>query len=158
MVTPAKFLLALLAGGAMLALLVGYVILRDDMVREKSTVSSPDGAEPVAASSAEDEPDTGEARLSGPTDCVRGPFRVRVSGSEISSVTFFVDGRQRRMVRADGDGGEFALRVDPREQSDRVHRVRADARFESATATRPESMRLTYQRCPQTASAVRFAG
>lgn len=47
-----------------------------------------------------------------------------------------------------------SLRIDPREQSQRVHRVRADARFGGASSL--EAMSLIYQRCPQTAPVVRF--
>lgn len=162
MVTPGKFLMAVVAGGLMLALLIGYLILRDDMILDETPISRPDGDRRTAAT-AEDEPALDEdapaarqARLEGPTDCVDGPFRVRVSGDDISEVTFFVDGRKRRTVEAGGERGEFSLRIDPREQSQRVHRVRADARFSGAGASSLETTSLIYQRCPQTAPVVRF--
>ena len=158
MVTSGKLVMAVVAGGLMLALLIGYLILRDDMILDETPISTADGDRRTAATAEdepaldEDDPAVRQARLEGPTDCVDGPFRVRVSGEDISDVTFFVDGRRRRTV----EGGEFSLRIDPREQSRRVHRVRADARFSGAGASSPETMSLIYQRCPQNAPVVRF--
>lgn len=153
--TPGKFVLALLAGLAMLGLLIGYLILRDDMVRDETPISTQDdGRAPTPSPTASEPVTTADARLSGPTDCVRGPFRVRVRGSEISEVTFFVDGNRRRTVEAEG-GDEASLRIDPREQSDRLHRVRADVRFSDDSAA-ADTMSLVYQRCPQNDPAVRF--
>jgi hypothetical protein len=150
MVTPAKFALALVAGVAMLGLLALYVILRDDIVREDTAISTADGrsaTRPVAV------PD---ARLSGPTDCVTGPFRVRVSGSEVTRVSFAVDGERRQTVDADASG-QASMRIDPRGKSTRVHRVTADARFRDSDI-RPETMTLIYQRRDRTAANIRFAG
>lgn len=150
--------MAVVAGVLMLALLIGYLILRDDMILDETPISTAGGDRRTAATAEdepaldEDDPADRQARLEGPTDCVDGPFRVRVSGEEISDVTFFVDGRKRRTVQ----DGEFSLRIDPREQSRRVHRVRADARFSGAGASSLETMSLIYQRCPQTAPVVRF--
>jgi len=132
------------------------------MIRDETPISTGDGDRRTAATTEDepaldnDEPAARQARLAGPTDCVDGPFRVRVSGEEISDVTFFVDGRKRRTVESGGERGDFTLRIDPREQSRRVHRVRADARFSGTGAASLETMSLIYQRCPQTAPVVRF--
>lgn len=164
MMTPAKFTMALVAGLAMLGLLGAYLLLRDDNIRTETPISTADEGGRTAAAQPEEEPavpgaGAADARLSGPTDCVKGPFRVRVEGSEISRVSFFVDGKRRRTAEASGPGeGEFSMRIDPREQSERVHRVRADAEFTENSGAGPETMSLIYQRCPRTAATVRFTG
>jgi hypothetical protein len=98
------------------------------------------------------------ARLSGPRRCVSGPFRARVSGRRIAQVTFFVDGRRRRTVKATEGRTVFSLRVDPRGQDFEAHRITAKVRFTAGSGAQARTLRLVYQRCSKGAVRPRFTG
>ncbi len=107
---------------------------------------SPLGSDTTATATTE------TARLRGPGR-PSGPFTMTVTGRGISSVTYHVDGRRVRTVRS--RDGRFSLRIDPRTQSARVHRVRARVRFESGGST---TLRTTYRVRVDTPPLPRFAG
>lgn len=120
---------------------------------------SPGGAPPPSAAL----PGTaavlaGKARLRGPSGAVRGPFTVSVTGRAILSVTFYVDGRRRGTVHAKRGRTRFTLRIDPRRQSRRVHRVTARVRFKRASRTAATTRRMTYRRQSTSPRAPRFTG
>ena len=100
------------------------------------------------------------APLSGPRAhrCVRGPFRARVSGRKIAQVTFFVDGKRRRTVKATRGRTVFSLRLNPLAQSLRVHRITAKIRFTPRSGAKARRLRLVYQRCSTAAVRPRFTG
>jgi hypothetical protein len=98
------------------------------------------------------------ARLRGPRNCVDGSFTATVTGRRISQVTFFVDGKRRRVVKAKPGRTLFSLRVDSAAQSLAVHRVSARVRFTTASRARARTLRLVYQRCSNVAVRPRFAG
>ena len=87
------------------------------------------------------------ARLSGPRRCVGAPFRARVSGREITRVTFFVDAKRRQTVKATGGQTVFSLRVNPLGQNFGVHRITAKVRFTAASGAKGRTLGLVYQRC-----------
>jgi hypothetical protein len=101
---------------------------------------------------------SGTAVLSGPRRPVRRPFTVAVRGRAISSVTFYVDGRRRSTVRARPGRTRFAITIDPRRQSHRVHRVTARVTFTPASRTRRTTLRLTYRRPSVAPRPPRFTG
>jgi len=148
----------------MLAILLLYWIYRDDGVREPSatavstaTDDGARGATGTATGAAVGAP--ASARMSAPTDCVRGPFRIRVTGEEIESVTFRVDGRQQRdAVDASADRTEFALRIDPQQQSSELHRVTANVRYTEDSDLSTDTLSAMYLRCPERQPVVRFTG
>lgn len=157
--TPTKFLLALVAGGTMLAILVLYLIYRDDGVRETSTTpasTADDGRGGATGPAAAGAPRA--ARMSAPSDCVRRPFRIRVTGEEIESVTFLVDGRRREAVDANADRTQFTARIDPRGQSSDLHRVTANVRYTDESDVSTDTLSAVYLRCPERQPAVRFTG
>jgi ice-binding like protein len=97
-------------------------------------------------------------RLTGPGRYVRGPFRVRVRGREIAQVTFYVDGKRRRTVKAKRGRTVFSLHVNPLAQSFRVHRITAKIRFTAASGAKARTLRLVYQRRSTAAVSPRFTG
>ena len=111
-------------------------------VVEPFTSGTPLGADTATASPEE------TARIRG-RHRPDGPFTITVSGRGISSVAYYVDGRRVR------GGRRFSIRIDPRLQSGRVHRVRARVRFESGATT---TLRTAYQRRPAAPRAPSFAG
>jgi hypothetical protein len=98
------------------------------------------------------------ARLSGPRRCVSGPFRARVTGRQIAQVTFFVDAKRRRTVKATGGRTVFSLRVNPRGQSFGVHRITVKVSFTADSGANARTLRLVYQRCSKAAVRPRFTG
>jgi hypothetical protein len=101
---------------------------------------------------------SGTARLRGPSGCARRPFEARVSGRQISRVTFWLDGRRAERVVAKGGQTAFALRVDPRKVAKGVHRVRARVVFEAESRTAPRTLRLSFQRCARQVVTPQFTG
>ena len=100
----------------------------------------------------------GTARISGPNGPVSGPFVVSVTGRAIKSVVFSVDGRRIMTVNARTGRRKFKLRIDPRRQSRRVHRVTARVTFAASSRTPRSRLGLTYRRTGAPASPPRFPG
>ena len=100
----------------------------------------------------------GTARISGPSGPVGGPFDVTVTGRAIAEVTFFVDGKRIKTVRAAPGRRKFTVRVNPRRQSRGVHRVTARVRFTPRSRTRITTRRVTYRRPGPAPRAPRFTG
>jgi len=115
---------------------------------------TPSGTSPSASPSA----GRATARLSGPSACVGAAFVTRVRGRRIAQVAFFVDGRSRRTVRAIPGRTVFSLRVDPGEQSRRVHRITARVRFTVRSGARTRTLRFAYRRCAAADAKPRFTG
>ncbi len=101
---------------------------------------------------------SGTARISGPSGRVNGPFTVTVTGRAIKNVVFYVDGRRVKAVRAKSGRRKFTLKIDPRQQSRRVHRVTATVTFTSASRTPRTKLRLTYRRVSAVPRPPRFTG
>ena len=124
--------------------------------------TSTDTTEPSAGTPTDElTPETpvvaGRARLRGPTGPVTGPFRVRVTGRAIRKVAFFLDGKRVRVVRARPGQRKFRLRINPRGQSYRTHRVVARVRFTPESRTSKTTRRYVYHR-KTSAPTPRFAG
>ena len=100
----------------------------------------------------------GSAALSGPTSPVSGPFDVAVTGNAIASVTFHVDGKRRATVNAKLGRKRFKVRIDPRRQSGRVHRVTARITFKPGSRSGMTTRRLVYRRATPGPRTPRFAG
>lgn len=101
---------------------------------------------------------SGVARISRPAGSPTRPFTVAVTGRRIQSVVFYIDGRRVKTVRARPGRTKFTVRIDPRRQSRRLHRVTARVTFTAASRTRRSTVRLTYRRPAAVARAPRFAG
>jgi hypothetical protein len=98
-------------------------------------------------------------QLTGPHGLVSGPFTVTVTGTSIESVTFYVDGRRRGIVRARPGRTRFTWRINPRRQTPRLHRVTVRVRFKTPGRGQTTTRRLTYRpRTPLAAAPPRFAG
>ncbi|MCA1683867.1 MAG: L,D-transpeptidase, partial [Actinobacteria bacterium] len=102
-------------------------------------------------------PSPGIANLSGPRGPVRNPFDVTVTGRAIRSVTFSLDARRIKTVRAKAGRKKFKVTINPRGQSRRVHRVTARITFSKASGSARTVRRLTYRTTAVT-HAPRFTG
>ena len=92
-----------------------------------------------------------------PARCVTQPFLARVTGAGIARVTFFLDGRGVKLMRARSGQRVFALRVRPERQDRGVHRISARVKFIAGSGRPARTLRLVYQRCGG-AGAPLFAG
>jgi hypothetical protein len=97
------------------------------------------------------------ARLRGPARCVHGLFRARVTGHGIAQVSYYVDGRLRRTIKAKAGQTVFALLTVPRARSFAIHRITAKVRFARA-GTKTRTLRMVYQRCSRATATPQFAG
>ena len=100
----------------------------------------------------------GSATLTGPSGRVREAFDVTVTGRAIQSVTFYLDGRRIRTVRAKAGRKKFKVTINPRGQSRRVHRVTARIRFSKESGSATTVRRMTYRTTTAVTHAPRFTG
>jgi hypothetical protein len=99
---------------------------------------------------------SGQARLRGPSGCVKQAFRARVTGRSIASVAFYVDGKL--VKRLTGERESYSIKVNPRRYGLGRHRVVARVTFVAASGTPARRLPLTFRRCAQGAVAPRFTG
>ncbi len=92
-------------------------------------------------------PIAGFARLHAPDGCVKRSFVAWVSGRQISSVGFAVDGRGRRMLANADRRGRYAIRIQPKKMRRGVHRIVARVSFTSSSTTKPKRLLRAFYRC-----------
>jgi hypothetical protein len=107
-------------------------------------LSSACAAEPIVVV------DPGRASAHGPAECIATSAPVYVTGREIRSVTFYMDGPRRRIGTVEhSDGkGRYLIHIAARELSSHVHRVEMVVVFEPRSKTKPKTMRVVVARCP----------
>ena len=99
---------------------------------------------------------SGRAQLLGPSGCVRQAFTARVTGREIVSVTFKVDGKV--VKRITGEKGVYKVKIRPARLGFGRHRVVARVRFTTESGTATRRLPLTFRRCARGAVQPRFTG
>jgi uncharacterized repeat protein (TIGR01451 family) len=98
----------------------------------------------------EPSPSAGAASVHGPRECVASKARIYVTGRQIKSVTFYMDGPRRKLrtvARADKKG-RYLINISARQLSARVHRVEVVVVFEPSSKTKPKRLRVVLERCP----------
>ena len=111
---------------------------------------------PPAGGELPEEVISGRAALRGPSGCVKQAFRARVSGREIASVTFFLDGK--RIKRLTGERSVYSVKIRPNSLQFGRHRVVARVQFTAESETASRRLPLTFRRCGRGAVAPRFTG
>jgi hypothetical protein len=135
----------------------GAVTLDTNTITKTSCAIAPSGSPVPSGTPAPADTAGASARLRGPRRCVDNAFRARVSGRQISRVTFFVDAKRRRTINATAGQTVFSLRINPARQNLGVHRITAKVRF-TDSAAKSRTLRLVYQRCSKAAVSPRFTG
>jgi hypothetical protein len=94
--------------------------------------------------------DPGRASAHGPEACIATTAPVYVTGREIRSVTFYMDGPRRRIgtVEHPDTKGRYLIHIAARELSSHVHRVEMVVVFDPRSKTKPKTMRVLVDRCP----------
>jgi uncharacterized repeat protein (TIGR01451 family) len=100
----------------------------------------------------------GTAKLTGPTGCVAKAFNARVRGSKIATVTFVLDGKVVKKVTNKANATLIQLRINPAKFKTGVHRLVVNVTFASGSATKPKTIRLSFQRCAKKLVQPRFTG
>ena len=79
---------------------------------------------------------------------------MRVSGQNISSVTYSLDGKKIKTAK----GNKTSVKVNLRHKKSGVHRVTAKVTYTSATAAKAQTKRFTVSRCARKAAKPKFTG
>lgn len=100
----------------------------------------------------------GLAAIRGRTGCEGNPFTVVVSGRQIQSVTFAMDGKVVRRLTRPNSASRYSLSVNPRKLRLGIHRVLARTIFRVQSATKAKTLRVTFSRCARRAASPAFTG
>jgi hypothetical protein len=96
------------------------------------------------------------ARLSAPTSCVSRRYTVKVSGSPVRSVRWYVNGHFVRTTRATKSGQRlFTTQFSP---GANLQRVQARVTFASGASPVTRSLQVTVRRCSPSAVRPQFTG
>jgi hypothetical protein len=112
---------------------------------------------PVAPALAGEDDDSGSATLHASQGCVSGDrAKPYVTGDNIDSVAFFLDGKHVKTVTQANANGRYAISLNCSHLSVGAHRARAVASFESGTSPATQTLRFQITRSRQ--GSPRFAG
>ena len=103
-------------------------------------------------------PTGGVANISsgGNTGCANKPFRVNVTGSQISRVVFTIDGDRIATLRRPNRDAKFSVLINPGKHKRGTHRVLARTTFSPSSGKSQQTMRVVFSRCAK--SAPKFTG
>ena len=93
-------------------------------------------------------PAHGAASAHGPRECVVGNARVYVTGRQIKSVTFYLDGPKVKTLKRPDKKGRYLININAGDLGFRMHRVRIVVVFVPSSKTRPKTMHIVVARCP----------
>jgi uncharacterized repeat protein (TIGR01451 family) len=90
----------------------------------------------------------GAAKLRGPSGCLLKPTaKVYVTGSQILSVRFMLDGKKIGTSTKADKLGRFAATIVRKNAKPGTHRVQAIVTFKSVSKTKPRTLQLRFSRC-----------
>jgi hypothetical protein len=115
---------------------------------------------PVApAFAGEDDDDAGSAKLRAPQGCVTGDHTTTaaVTGDDIDSVTFWLDGDRIKTATRPNDAGRYSWTVKCKHLSAGAHRARAVVTFELGSSPGRRTLRFQLTRA-QGSGSPRFTG
>ena len=90
----------------------------------------------------------GSAKLRGPSGCLLRPTqKVYVTGKQIRSVRFLLDGKTLRTVTKRDKAGRYAVTITRSKMTPGTHRVHAVVTFTTASKTKQRTLQLRFSRC-----------
>jgi hypothetical protein len=122
-------------------------------------VSSGCADEPVVVAAIEVLPAkavSGTATPSGPAGCVASSTQAYVTGRQIATATFYVDGHKVKTLTKPDAHGRYGIKVNVRDKRYGVHRVKAVVTFMPGSETKPVTLHLVVIRCRP--AAPKFTG
>jgi hypothetical protein len=90
---------------------------------------------------------SGEAQPHGPAACVAPTTTVYITGREIVSATFFLDGHKVKTVRKPDAHGRYGIKISAQKLKYGVHRIKVIVTFEGKSQTAAKSLRILAFRC-----------
>ncbi len=99
----------------------------------------------------------GIVEISGPSGPVTGRFPVSVTGDQIESARFSIDGRLVKTIKAKPGRTTFKIMINPRGRSRRVHVVTVRVKFKPTSRIPTTTRRVTFRR-PVAPRPPRFTG
>ena len=103
-------------------------------------------------------PKRGKAKLQSPTGCRSQAFKARVTGDQIASVTFMVDGKRVGKISKASKSGAWEYAVRPKGYDFGTHRLLAKVAFKPASQTKAKRLTRTFIRCGRPAVKPQFTG
>jgi hypothetical protein len=85
----------------------------------------------------------GSAKLASKVGCVTGRFTASVRGTQVATITFYVDGHKVKTVK----GSAGSLNVIASKYKIGVHRITAVVTFTASSYTAPRTLKSTFFRC-----------
>jgi uncharacterized repeat protein (TIGR01451 family) len=89
----------------------------------------------------------GAASAHGPSECVVSNARVYVTGRQIKSVTFYLDGPKVKIVKRPDKKGRYLININAGKLRSGVHRVRIVVVFVPSSKTKSKTMYVLVDRC-----------
>lgn len=100
----------------------------------------------------------GTARVIGASGCQNKPFSVKVSGTQVATVVFTLDGRRIATLRKRNRGRFYSVTISPARLKIGTHRVLAKTTFTKKSATKPKTLRVVFSRCTRNLTGPQFTG
>jgi hypothetical protein len=111
-------------------------------------VSSTCAAEPVVVNAVPVVPVVpGAASAHGPSECVVSNAQVYVTGRQIKSVTFYLDGPNVKTVTRPDKKGRYLININTRNMRAGVHRIKTVVNFVPSSKTKSKTMYVVVARC-----------
>ena len=105
-----------------------------------------------------DDAESGRSKMSGSSGCVDTTARATVSGRQIETVTFYLDGKKVKRMTAKVAQTKFRFSTRMASLKTGVHRITARVTFTRPSATKPRTHRIAFQRCAKASVKPTFAG
>lgn len=105
-----------------------------------------------------DDAESGRSKMTGSSGCVDTTARATVSGRQIETVTFYLDGKKVKRTVAKSSQRKFTFAAPMANLKTGVHRIKARVTFTRASATKPRTHRIAFQRCAKASVKPTFAG
>ncbi|KKK78733.1 hypothetical protein LCGC14_2840590, partial [marine sediment metagenome] len=118
----------------------------------------PAPAPPPPAPVTEQAAPAGTARISRRSGCAPGSFRMRVRGTRIAKVTFYLNGRRIGTLRKPNRGKSYAATIRRNRLRVGSNRVKARVDFTAGSASTRKTVRRTVRRCARKAVRPKFTG
>src|SRR5262249_53274803 len=92
-------------------------------------------------------PVRGVASAHGPSECVVSNAQVYITGRQIKSVTFYLDGRKVKTLTRSDRKGRHLINIDARKLPSGVHRIRIVVVFVPSSKTKSKTLHVIVARC-----------
>jgi uncharacterized repeat protein (TIGR01451 family) len=100
----------------------------------------------------------GTAKLRGPTGCPTRATTATVTGTRISKVTFYVDGKKFKTITRPDSKGRWSLAINPKKFAFGAHKVRVTVEFAANSGTKTKTLQLSFNRCRPAIVKPKFTG